>query len=124
MMNHPTSSIAVFVYGTLMQGQRAHHMMAGAEYVGKATLQDYAMYHLGRYPGILPCPGECSIGEVYYVNQSKLEKMDIYEEEGDLYRRVTVQLQTKNGIMQAQAYVYNRDVAGCPILRQGWIAGI
>ena len=45
---------AVFVYGTLMRGQRAHHMLQDSEYAGVYSLQDYAMYHLGRYPGIVP----------------------------------------------------------------------
>ena len=72
----------VFVYGTLMRGQRASHMLCGAVYGGKAQLKDYAMYHLGRYPGIVACPGETVFGELYYVSEAMLAQMDEYEEEG------------------------------------------
>ena len=88
---------AVFVYGTLMQGQRANHMLAGARYAGKCKLHSYAMYHLGRYPGIVPCEGETVFGELYYVNSEMLAAMDDYEEEGSLYLRRTVQVLTEDG---------------------------
>ena len=110
----------VFVYGTLMQGQRANHMLVGARFAGKAQLKDHVMYHLGRYPGIVPCPGETVFGELYYVSSEMLSKMDAYEEEGSLYLRRTVQVQGKDGICEAQAYIYNRDVTGCKLLRCAW----
>lgn len=112
----------VFVYGTLMQGQRANHMLSGARFAGKVQLNDHAMYHLGRYPGIVPCPGETVWGELYYVNAEMLAKMDEYEEEGSLYLRRKVQVLGEDGAYEAQAYLYNRDVTGCPILRRPWNA--
>ena len=112
----------VFVYGTLMQGQRANHMLSGARFAGKVQLNDHAMYHLGRYPGIVPCPGETVWGELYYVNAEMLAKMDEYEEEGSLYLRRRVQVLGEDGAYEAQAYLYNRDVTGCPILRRPWNA--
>jgi gamma-glutamylcyclotransferase (GGCT)/AIG2-like uncharacterized protein YtfP len=112
--------IAIFVYGTLMQGQRAHHLMGNAQYLGKAQLKDFAMYHLGRYPGIIPCPGEVTFGEVYLISKEMLTQMDRYEEEGDLYLRRTVNLQLEDRTIQAQAYIYNRAVSGCRLLRQIW----
>lgn len=119
-MKTAVNDCPVFVYGTLMQGQRANHMLSGARYAGKFQLQDYAMYHLGRYPGIVPCPGERVLGELYYVNREMLAKMDEYEEEGSLYLRRTVQLQGETGTCGAEAYIYNREVTGCPLLRRAW----
>ena len=113
---------SVFVSGTLMQGQRANHMLSGARYAGKFQLRDFAMYHLGRYPGIVPCIGETVFGELYYVSQAMLEQMDEYEEEGSLYLRRIVQRQGENGPCQAEAYIYNRDVTGCRLLRRAWNA--
>lgn len=112
----------VFVYGTLMQGQRANHMLSGARFAGKVQLNDHAMYHLGRYPGIVPCPGETVWGELYYVNAEMLAKMDEYEEEGSLYLRRRVQVLGEDGAYEAQAYLYNRDVTGCRLLRRPWNA--
>jgi gamma-glutamylcyclotransferase (GGCT)/AIG2-like uncharacterized protein YtfP len=111
---------AVFVYGTLMQGQRANHMLAGARYAGKCKLHSYAMYHLGRYPGIVPCEGETVSGELYYVNSEMLAAMDAYEEEGSLYLRRTVRVLTEHGCRDAEAYIYNRDITGCRLLRRAW----
>ena len=112
----------VFVYGTLMRGQRAHAMLSGATYAGQYQLPDHAMYHLGRYPGIVPCPGERVFGEVYYVSRAMLAQMDAYEEEGSLYLRRRVQLQGEGDSLRAEAYIYNRDVTGCPLLRCAWNA--
>ena len=55
---------AVFVYGTLMRGERAEHLMAEGEFAGEYTLSGYALYDLGRNPGILAKAGEEVDGEV------------------------------------------------------------
>ena len=94
--------------------------MAGAQYIGKGQLRDFAMYHLGRYPGIIPCPGEVTFGEVYSVSDEMISQMDGYEREGDLYLRKTVTIQLEDRTVQSQVYVYNRDVTGCRLLRQIW----
>lgn len=113
-------SYPVFVYGTLMKGQRAHHMLCGARYAGKCKLHAHAMFHLGRYPGIVRMEGETVWGELYYVNQEMLRTMDEYEEEGSLYLRREVEVELQSGTVRAQAYIYNRDVTGCPLLRRPW----
>lgn len=47
----------VFVYGTLMTGQCADNRLEGAVFAGPARLDGYALYDLGRYPGIVAQPG-------------------------------------------------------------------
>ena len=116
------ATLPVFVYGTLMRGQRANHMLAGAVYAGEFTLEDHAMYDLGRYPGIVPCAGETVFGEVYYVSEAMLAQMDEYEEEGSLYRRTAVRLRGEKGSFTAQVYIHNRDVSGYKLLRCSWSA--
>ena len=78
------NSRPVFVYGTLMRGQRANHLMSGSDFAGCFCLKDYAMYHLGSYPGIVPCAGESVMGELYFVSEEMIAQMDRYEREGDL----------------------------------------
>lgn len=107
---------AVFVYGTLMRGQRAHHMLETSEYAGVYSLQDYAMYHLGRYPGIVARPGEVTVGEVYFVTDDMLRSMDEYEDEGYLYHRRTVTVTQGEQRLEVQVYVYALSVEGCPLL--------
>ena len=77
---NPNAIHPVFVYGTLMRFQRANHMLETGIYMGEAILPDYAMYHLGRYPGIKPCSGEQVMGELYRVDDATLRQMDEYEE--------------------------------------------
>lgn len=43
----------LFVYGTLMKGQRAHNLLENSNYLGKATLKGYRKMDLIYYPGIV-----------------------------------------------------------------------
>lgn len=117
---NPNAIHPVFVYGTLMRFQRANHMLETGIYMGEAILPDYAMYHLGRYPGIKPCSGEQVTGELYRVDDATLRQMDEYEENGSLYHRTPVRVVVNGQEFDAEAYVYARDVADKPLLRRRW----
>lgn len=116
------NSHPVFVYGTLMRGQRANHLMSGSDFAGCFCLKDYAMYHLGSYPGIVPCAGESVMGELYFVSEEMIAQMDRYEREGDLYLRRSVTLTAGENTHTAEVYVYNRDVSGFEKMRKAWNA--
>lgn len=109
-----------FVYGTLMKGERAAHLLQEATYVGRCQLQDHAMYHLGSYPGIRPCEGEVVYGELYLICDRMVEKLDEYEDEGVLYDRKTVTVWLGETPVEAEAYIYKKDVTGCPLMRKAW----
>lgn len=113
---------AVFVYGTLMRGQRAHSMLAGCRCGGNYLLEDYAMYDLGRYPGIKPLAGGCVPGEVYFADPDTVTRMDAYEGKGELYDRVSVSVQVEadpTRTLAVQVYVYRKAVCGAP-MRGRW----
>lgn len=110
----------IFVYGTLMSGQRANYMLAEADYLGKFRLPDYGMYNLGRYPGIRPLPGGCVWGEVYRVNDTCLERMDEYEGNGSLYHRTAVIVTGGGRVLRVQAYVYAHRTNGFPLMAEPW----
>ena len=110
----------VFVYGTLMRGQRASAFLQNAEYVGEFCLADYVMYNLGSYPGIKPQKGACVPGELYLVDDKTLERMDRYEGNGDLYNRVNVMVTAGTRTEPAQVYVYARSVEGKPLVQGRW----
>ena len=105
-----------------MKGQRAAHMLAGSDFAGPFQLKDYAMYNLGRYPGIVPCDGASVQGELYYVSEEMLAVMDEYEEEGDLYLRTKVKVRSEQEILDAEVYVYNRDITGYERMQGYWNA--
>ena len=109
-----------FVYGTLMKGERAEYLLAEATFLGKCQLRDYAMYHLGSYPGIQPFPGGIVHGELYLICDDMVGKLDEYEVEGTLYDRKTVTVWLDHQPVQAEAYVYKKDVTGCPRMEKAW----
>ena len=111
----------VFVYGTLLRGERANSFLDEAEFASDAVLRDFAMYDLGCYPGIVGRKGEAVLGELYYVDDATLKHLDEYEGEGSLYRRTTVLVNTSDGEeATALAYIYAHSVEGKPLVRSRW----
>ncbi len=43
----------LFVYGTLMKGQRAYDLLENSKYLGRACLKGYKKLDLVYYPGIV-----------------------------------------------------------------------
>lgn len=111
----------LFVYGTLMRSGRAEDLLSGCSFLGKAILKDYAMFDLGRYPGIIAQDGEWVEGELYFTHGSSFERLDEYEGEGSLYRRELLTVECSFGLQQAWAYVYLGEPEGSP-MREPWIS--
>ena len=112
---------AVFVYGTLMRGERAAHLMAEGEFVGEYVLSGYALYDLGRYPGILAKAGSEVAGEVYYVSDEMLAAMDEYEDEGTLYHRRKVNVTGSGESLSVWVYVYaHAHTVSKPPMGRSW----
>lgn len=81
-------TIRVFVYGTLMTGQRNHHWMRGAVWLGRATSpRGFLLWSVGQYP--VACPGGRSRirGEVYRLSVAHLYRLDVLEEFPRFYQR-------------------------------------
>ena len=110
----------LFVYGTLMRGERAAGMLADGIYKGEYVLDDYAMYDLGSFPGIIEEEGEKVIGEVFEIPDTIIPRLDCYEGEGDLYKRTVVSVKGEDpSIDKALAYVYLGKGKGS-IIRTKW----
>ena len=109
---HLTVRKRQFLYGTLMKGQRAEHLIGNSECLGLYLLKDYAMYDLDAYPGIVAQKGFHVIGEVYRIPADLMETIDRYEGEGSLYHRVTVPVTNYEGTVYAKTYVYNGTPQG------------
>lgn len=122
----------VFVYGTLMKGQRAHDKLGQAEFIGKGVLRDYRMFDLGAFPGIQPCKGESVIGELYSVEDDVISLIDEYEGKGNLYSRETVYVNVyKNDVfgpmrayyerhIKAYTYIYNNEADSYESCKYEW----
>ena len=93
----------IFVYGTLMRGERSHKILAKEMYGGTAILDGYEIYDCFQYPGVMEKENRKVFGEVYFVREQTLEMIDFYENEGVLFRRKKVML---SGKLKGDVYVY------------------
>jgi len=93
--------IPLFVYGTLRDGEKNHHMLEGAEFLGNKILPGFVRTE-GIGPAIIPGDeGDSVEGELYQVEPEALEKIDEYE--GDEYPRELVRLEDGT---EVSAYIY------------------
>ncbi|WP_034492880.1 gamma-glutamylcyclotransferase family protein [Buttiauxella agrestis] len=107
----------IFVYGSLRRKQGNSHWMTNAQWLGEHHVENYALYSLGHYPGVVP--GEGSVmGEVYRIDASTLSELDALRTKGGEYKRQLIQ--TPYG--SAWMYVYQRPVDGLTLIESGdWL---
>lgn len=114
----------VFVYGTLMKGHKNHMALFGSKCIlKKAVLENFAMYSLGAYPGIIPENGAKVRGELYLVSNMKMKILDMIEGEGFLYKLTPITLYDGDRIIHAETYVYLHEVEEenfIPFEKQPW----
>lgn len=109
----------IFVYGSLMRGQHAHALLAGASFVRTARTADgYTLIDLGAYPGLVDGGAGAVAGEVYEVDAALLARLDAYEDHPTLFWRRLVRLE---GGDTAEAYFTSRVPAGAvPVASGDW----
>lgn len=78
----------VFVYGTLMRGEAAHHLLGAADFRGTAALPPrYTLLDCGWYPALVE-GGETAVqGEVFDVDHDRLPALDAFEDAPRIYTR-------------------------------------
>lgn len=108
----------VFVYGTLLSGERNHHLLAHARLVGEARTEPlFSLYDLGAFPGLVPRGSQAVAGEVYEVDEPTLAALDRLEGHPDFYRRASIALHDGRPVL---AYLLTiEQVRGRPIIASG-----
>ena len=108
----------VFVYGTLMRGQRNHPLMRGASYLGiHRTSPAYTMFGFDDFPAVSIGGRQAIHGEVFEINRCLLDRLDRLEGHPHFYRRIGIA--TDHG--EAWMYVVRREACrGRPRLSCGW----
>jgi gamma-glutamylcyclotransferase (GGCT)/AIG2-like uncharacterized protein YtfP len=87
------SSSLVFVYGTLLSGQRNHAYLCGAAGLGSVyTEPHYRLVDLGSYPALRNSGDDAIRGELYLVSPEILAALDRLEGHPHFYRRGLVTL--------------------------------
>ena len=115
---------ALFVYGTLLPGLCRYPAMAGAQWLGSATL-DAQLFDLGPYPAVVQGCGVVH-GQVAWVDDALLARLDAIEEfnpehpEQSEYIRERMTAKLANGqSLQVWVYVFNRSVSGATRIAHG-----
>jgi gamma-glutamylaminecyclotransferase len=83
----------VFVYGSLMRGERYHHLLGGVVCLRSiATPPRYELVDLGPYPAMVAGGATAVSGELYRVDGTVLAALDELEGHPGIYRRTTIEL--------------------------------
>ena len=122
------AAIPLFVYGTLMAGEPAHHMFAAAVVrSASARLPGALLHDLGAYPAAVPGEGDV-YGELHWLAAGTFDavmaRLDAYE--GDEYGRVIRPVWLDDGA-PLDAWVYLADpatVAAFAIIADGRWPGV
>lgn len=112
------SHTRVFVYGTLLAGERNHRLLERARPIGEArTLPAFTLYDFGGYPGMVAGGEHAVPGEVYEVDEPALAAMDRLEGHPTFYQRTSIRLEDGTTV---QAYLLRPDqVSHLPIIPSG-----
>jgi gamma-glutamylaminecyclotransferase len=108
----------VFVYGTLLTGERNHHLLEGARRVAEARTQPaFTLHDFGPFPGLVAGGDHAVLGEVYEVDEPTLAALDRLEGHPSFYQRTSICLEDGRSV---QAYVLRPDqVSHLPIIPSG-----
>lgn len=106
-MGDENDRVRLFVYATMLKGERDHAFLAGAEYVGEnRTAPSFLLVDLGAY-GALVAGGSVSVfGEVYLVDKKTRAALDVRREVPVLFQRVRVRLADAT---EADTYAMSED---------------
>jgi gamma-glutamylcyclotransferase (GGCT)/AIG2-like uncharacterized protein YtfP len=105
----------VFVYGTLLAGERNHHHLERARLVAEArTPPAFTLYDFGPFPGMVATGNHTVAGELYEVDEPMLAAMDRLEGHPSFYQRTTIQLEDGSTV---EAYLLQPEqVSELPII--------
>ena len=97
----------LFIYGTLLPGERDHALLAAAELIGQATTQPrFQLVDLGVYAALIPDGKVAVHGELYAASLETRRALDIARQVPILFQRATIQLADGS---DAEAYVMAPD---------------
>ncbi len=116
----------LFVYGTLMTGERSHHFLTQhrARLVGRGQTRG-VLYDIGPYPGLRR--GQRTVqGEVFEIASATIfDALDPWEDfegyglPGSVYWRVLAEVEVAGRALTAWTYRYEQEPAGARIVPSG-----
>jgi gamma-glutamylaminecyclotransferase len=87
------NQVRLFVYGTMLTGQRDHATLQSAQLVGPAqTVPRYTLVDVGVYAALIPDGRSAVFGELYLIGLTELALVDRACQVPHLFQRLTVAL--------------------------------
>lgn len=109
----------IFVYGTLLRGERYHDVLGGAPLVSEGrTAPGFRLVDLGEYPALVRGGEGAVVGEVYDVDDATLAALDQLEDHPRLYQRTPIVLAGDGAAVEAYLLGAER-AAGLPVIASG-----
>jgi len=100
----------VFVYGTLRKGLENHSQLENAKFLGLAKTKEKYKLTASSIPFVSKSEKISHIiGEVYEVDDRLLEKLDIFEDHPDWYKREKIKVILENG-KEIDAWIYFNEI--------------
>ncbi|HEY6558391.1 MAG TPA: gamma-glutamylcyclotransferase family protein [Polyangiaceae bacterium] len=83
----------LFVYGSLLSGERDHPLLSGAEHLGLAsTAPEYYLVELNGFPALVHGGKLCVVGECYRADAALLRRLDVHKQHPVLFQRQRLRL--------------------------------
>ena len=83
----------LFVYGTMLPGEREHQHLEGAEACGRVVTEPlYGLYEVGAYAALVAGGTTAVVGELYSITAAHRFRLDVHREHPRLFVRDTIQL--------------------------------
>ena len=125
MSDSRVPSPLLFVYGTLLPGQRAHSQIAPYAENWRSATTDGLLFALpGGYPGLLATRGHTVQGQLCRLRAPAAALLSLDEFEGDEYVRVMRPVRTETERVHAWCYVLadSATTRDCPRIERGdWL---
>lgn len=112
--------VEVFVYGTLMAGERNHGLMKYGEFLGEDAIENAQLFNLGTYPMLVPGDGVV-YGERYRIPLKTVQVLDQIDSHPTYYQRRWTHLKSGNRVLVYEGT--KEKVKGYPSIPSGrWLS--
>jgi gamma-glutamylcyclotransferase (GGCT)/AIG2-like uncharacterized protein YtfP len=99
--------VRLFVYGSLLKGEREHALLAGATFAGVVrTAPAYTLVEVPPYAALLTDGSVSVVGELYVIDKKLRFTLDVKRQCPVLFHRVTVRLEDGS---EAEAYAMREE---------------